>query len=282
VTDGRREALVDHAVSLRLLYHALGNEALADPLGWFVVNPDRARVHMANHLRAPRAATPGEIDGLLERADEHFAACAHRLVVCDPHTPPAVDARLVADGYQTATEVELVLTGPVVVGRPGPAGLAIRAAEGDADWEVLARMARADHVEQCARRGEPTYTQEVTDGLVADHRAKAPRLRYWMASLDGVDVAHVASMAGEHGLGLIEDLYTVPDARRRGIAGELVAHAVDRLRAAGCGEVLIGARPGDDPVRLYRSLGFDPLYLERSYLLVPDLPVSGLVPPGDG
>jgi ribosomal protein S18 acetylase RimI-like enzyme len=129
-------------------------------------------------------------------------------------------------------------------------------------------MARADHVEQCARRGEPTYTQEVTDGLVAGRRAKAPRLRYWLASLDGVDVAHVASMAGEHGLGLIEDLYTVPDARRRGIAGELIAHAVDRLRATEGEGVLIGARPGDDPVRLYRSLGFEPLYLERSYLRV--------------
>jgi GNAT superfamily N-acetyltransferase len=275
MTDGRRDALVDRAVSVRLLYHALGNGTVADPLGWFVANPDRAPIHAANHLRAPRAATPTEVDGLLRRADERFAGCDHRLVVCDPHTPPVVDARLVLDGYEEHVEVELVLTGAAPP-RPHPPGLRIRPVDDADDWAVLARMARSDHLEQCARRGEPPYPEAVSAALVADRRAKAPRLRTWLASADGFDVAHVASLAGEHGLGLVEDLYTIPEARGRGIGAALVAHAVDRIRDGGGDAVLIGARPGDRPVDLYRALGFEPLYLERSYLRAPvRLPAGG-------
>jgi ribosomal protein S18 acetylase RimI-like enzyme len=275
VTDGRRDALVDRAVSVRLLHHGLGNETVADPLGWFVVNPGRPDIHAANHLRAPRATTPAEVDGLLARADERLAACAHRLVVCDPHTPPVVDARLALDGYDEHVEVELVLTGPVAL-RPSPTDLRIRpvAVDDDGGWAVLARMTRSDHLEQCARRGDPPYAEEVSAGLVADRRAKSPRLRTWLASIDGVDVAHVSSLAGEHDLGMVEDLYTIPEARNRGIGAALVAHAVDRIRADGGDAVLIGARPDDRPVHLYRSLGFEPLYLERSYLRV-----AGPAPP---
>jgi ribosomal protein S18 acetylase RimI-like enzyme len=272
---GRRDALIDHAVSLRLLYHALGNDLVADPLGWFVVNPARPSIHMGNHLRAPRAAGPSEIDGLLARAEEHFVACAHRLVVCDPHTPPAVDAHLVVDGYSERAEIELVLTGPLA-DRPRPHGLRIRPADDDGDWTVLARMARSDHLEQAARRGERPYPEELSSALVAHHRAKTPRLRYWVASVESVDVARVAALAGEHGLGLVEDLYAIPGARGRGIGAALVAHAVDRVRADGGDEVLVGARPDDRPVHLYRALGFEPLYLERCYLR-PASPSDGAV-----
>lgn len=265
---GRQAALVDRAVSLLLLYHTLGNEALADPLGWFVVNPARPSIHMANHLRAPRAAAPGEIEGLLARAETHFDGQEHRLVVCDPHTPAPLEAHLALDGFHESAEVKLVLTGPVD-DRARPPGLRIRPADEDGDWTVLARMARSDHLEQAARRGERPYPEAVSAALIADHRAKTPRLRYWVASLDGVDVAQVASLAGEHGLGLVEDLYAIPAARGRGIGAALIAHAVDRVRAEGGEEVLIGARPDDRPVHLYRALGFEPLYLERRYLRPP-------------
>jgi predicted N-acetyltransferase YhbS len=55
------------------------------------------------------------------------------------------------------------------------------------------------------------------------------------------------------GLAYVEPVATDPDHRRRGLAGAVLSTAIDRARAAGAGDVWVGA---DLPV--YRSLGFRP------------------------
>lgn len=261
---GRLEALVDQTCSLLLHFHGLGNVVEADPQGWFVINPERPCLWDCNHVRAPRAATAHEIDGLLERMEERFVHVAHRQVVCDPHTPPALEATLVLRGFVASSEVKLVLSGPLPPPASPPPALEIRPATTEADWSTIRQLTRDRHLERAANGG-PSLEPAVTDGLVDARRARRPEVRTWLASIGGVDVGYVDALAGEHGLALVEDLYTVPGERRRGVAGVLVAHAVAEVRAMGAADVLIGAAPRGGAIRLYHGLGFEPLYVERIY-----------------
>ena len=63
----------------------------------------------------------------------------------------------------------------------------------------------------------------------------------------------------------MEDLFTVPAFRRRGVATALIAHAVGDARDRGAGPVLIGADPDDSPKHMYAAMGFRPLCVLRSY-----------------
>lgn len=261
---GRLEALVDQTCSLLLHYHGLGNAVEADPQGWFVVNPERPCLWDCNHLRAPRAATAHEIGGLLERMEERFAHLAHRQVVCDPHTPPALEATLALRGFVASSEVKLVLSGPLSPPASPPPVLEIRPATTEADWSTIRRLTRDWHLGRGAEGG-PSLEPAVSDGLVDARRARLPEVRTWLASVGGEDVACVDAFAGEHGVGLVENLYTVPGQRGRGVAGALVAHAVGEVRTLGAADVLIGAAPRSGAIRLYHGLGFEPLYVERVY-----------------
>jgi GNAT superfamily N-acetyltransferase len=68
---------------------------------------------------------------------------------------------------------------------------------------------------------------------------------------------------------MVEDLFTLPAARRRGLASAIIAHAVDYVRARGAAEVLIGAHVDDAPKRLYARLGFAPMCVTREYIAHP-------------
>ena len=55
-------------------------------------------------------------------------------------------------------------------------------------------------------------------------------------------------------IGLLSSMYTLPDYRRRGIAGQLLHRVVEEARKNGCGSVQITA--SDMGVLLYSSYGF--------------------------
>ena len=67
-------------------------------------------------------------------------------------------------------------------------------------------------------------------------------------------------------MGKVEDLYTHPRLRRRGIATALLARGVADCRHRGADAVLIGARPDDTPKHLYVALGFRPFCVHRAWL----------------
>jgi len=275
---GRLEALIDQTCSLLLHYHGLGNEVVADPQGWFVTNPRRPRLGDCNHLRAPRAGTPHEIEGLLERMEQRFAHLPHREVVCDPHTPPAFEATLVLRGFVATTEVKFVLSGRM---RPAPApppGLDIRPVERDDDWAAVAELTRCARREAAGREQSPVGPQpagqQVSDGLVEARLARRPAVRTWLAWVDGRAVGVGDALAGEHGLGLVTGLYTAPDHRRRGVASAVLRHAVAAVRAEGAGGVVLGAAPGG-AARFVHGLGFEPLYVEHVYRREVGAPVGG-------
>ena len=246
-------------------YFALGNDVVADGLAGFVRNPAVPDVYDANQAVSVRAATPGEADAVLGRAEAPYAACRHRQFLCDALTPAGFEARLVQDGYLADAEVHLVLEGELRA-RPG-GGVSVRAVETAADWAAVGRLTRLDHEEEAARPGGG-WGKDVTGRIVAVKRGKCPPLRFWLAALDGTDCGFFSSWSGDNGVGKVEDLFTDPDFRGRGVASALIASAGADARERGAGPVLVGARPDDTPRLMYAAMGFRPLCLTRAYRLM--------------
>ena len=130
-------------------------------------------------------------------------------------------------------------------------------------WDWSPRLANAgiqrlEFEEQVSRQVHPLRDEEVTSQMVATKRIKAPALRFWLARADQVDCAFLSSWPGANGVGKVEDLFTHPDLRHRGIATALIVHCVSDVRERGAGPVLIGALPNDTPMHMYAGMGFRP------------------------
>ncbi len=245
-------------------YFELGNQSFERAGGLFVRNAECPTIYDANQVAAVRGiATPEQIDLLLAEIEQVFAGLNHRKVRCDPLTPPAFEARLVAEGYGATSELVMLLEGEL---RTRPREAALRPVETEDDWTTLERLTRLDHEEMTQRRGVPVYRELVTREMVATRRAKAPSVRFWLAQEDGTDCAFLSAWPGVHGVGQVENLFTQPEFRGRGIATALIARCVEDARERGAGPILIGAEPDDTPKAMYAALGFTPVLVVREYL----------------
>ena len=65
---------------------------------------------------------------------------------------------------------------------------------------------------------------------------------------------------------MIEDLFTLPAYRRRGIASGMIATFADELRSSGCSCIFLGAMVGEPARLLYAKLGFRPSILTRCWV----------------
>jgi GNAT superfamily N-acetyltransferase len=238
-------------------YYELGCEVHDEPLARFVRDVDAPRIYDVNFAASVRAGTVAEIEAVLDRADEVFDGLQHRVFHLDPWTPPAFEARLMLDGFEFEDEIQLLLEDELVVPSPPPA-VGTRLVQSDEDWSILRRLTRLDHEEQARREVHPLWDEEVTTEMVATKRAKAPDLRFWLARADGTDCAFLSSWPGANEVGKVEDLFTHPDFRNRGIGTALIVHCVRDVRERGAGPVLIGALPNDTPMRMYAAMGFRP------------------------
>jgi ribosomal protein S18 acetylase RimI-like enzyme len=239
-------------------YFALGNEVIDGPLACFVRNVDAPDVYDANHATRVRASTPKEIDALLERADEVLTASGHRQFIVDPATSPTFEARLALDGYGRRDELVMLLEGELV-GAPPTASMSIRRVESDDDWASVERLMRINHERE-------QLTTDVTRQLVSTKRFKGPALAFWLAAVKRTDCGYFSSWPGANGIGKVEDLFTHPDVRHRGVATALIRHSVDDARARGAKGVSISARVDDTPKDMYAAMGFRPLCVIRSWL----------------
>ena len=249
-------------------YHALGHTPVVEDHATFLVDPSRADVYDANHARHVRAGSPTDIDVLLSRMDDLYAASHHRRIVLDGSTPDALEARLSLDGWRLDPSLQHLLRGPLLDAPAGPPGLEIRLADDDTSWQALLELTRLDHVEEADKAGRVAWEMALTAQMVANRRFKQPEVRYWVAKLEGDDVGMFSSTPGVDGVGLIEHLFVRSSARRRGVAVALIAHAVADARDRGARDVVIGSDPDDWPKRLYARLGFEPRYVERAWLRV--------------
>ncbi|HET8937371.1 MAG TPA: GNAT family N-acetyltransferase [Polyangiales bacterium] len=256
--------LVERAYETSRGWLALGHERIPSPHALIVRDREHSDVYDANFAALVRAATEPEIRALLAQMDEVFSASDHRFVFWDAAMPQPFEARLVVDGWKLWNEmVTLVLEGEL---RADPPQIEIRPAASAADWLVIEDMHWLDAQEEVKKGLQPAYGREITEAMVRTKRRKAPAVQYFLARVDGVDCAFFSAWPGDNGVGQIEDLYTLPAFRGRGIARALMVKCVEDARARGAGPIIICARAEDTPKRMYEAMGFRPLCVQRGYL----------------
>ena len=227
-----------------------------------VADPLHPNVWDANHADGITGETEEEIGVVLEQLDIELAHSDWRVIRTDPFTPEPFVARLALDGFEERPAViQMALRGRV----RAEAATNLHPVEGVCDWSILARLVADDHGEGL-RTGGAAISRDVTDGIVAGYRAKAPACRFYLARVDGEPVAYGSFAAGPIGAGIIEDVFTLPSHRGRGIASAMIAAFAERLRDQGCSTVFLGALAGERARHLYAKLGFRPVMLTRTWV----------------
>ena len=87
-----------------------------------------------------------------------------------------------------------------------------------------------------------------------------------MGASDGVYCSYGSGLKGPNDMGMVEDLFTLPEYRKRGYAGSIISKCVEFSRKSKQSPVLIGSYASDSPKYLYGKLGFEPVYLARSFI----------------
>ncbi len=174
------------------------------------------------------------------------------------------EARLALEGYRSEGALVMVLEGEL---RGEAKPCEIREIRSEADWSAYTAMREMDWRAYVERQGKP-YDETEAEALVQVvrcTRAKSPPARHWVAIVDDEARAYLSSWEGIDGLGQVEDLFTHPEFRHRGLATALIHHGVADCRAQGAGPVTIAADPTDTPKNMYAAMGFRPVAVKREY-----------------
>ncbi len=256
--DTARKALDVDAADL-----ALGHDVFEAEGATFVRNRAYPVIYDANHVTHVTASTPLEIERLLGRAEREYEGIGHRRFDVDFRTPPAFVARLALEGYERYDALVLLLEGDLI----GEARQHdIRPLETDDGWQAYAELHALDWRENAERTKRPDEGASVPEQMQATHRAKQPPVQYWLAYIEGRPVAYFNSWGGIDGVGQVEDLFTHPDFRHRGLATALIHHCVADCRGKGAGPVVVAADPTDTPRHMYAAMGFRPVAVCSHYL----------------
>lgn len=230
-----------------------------------VRNLNAPDIYDANFVTAITAANPGEVDAMLNAVEREMADLPYRRFDIDPMTPPAVEARLGLEGYRENPVLLMGLEGELA-GRAEPHE--IRQVESAEDWAALGSLTEADWREGMAKIGGTTAREgarRLIDMYFGIRRAKSSPPRWWLAYLDGAPRAYLSSWEGLDGVGQVEDLFTQPDFRFRGLARALLHHCVADARHHGAGSVILICNPNDTPKNMYAEMGFHPIAMKRWY-----------------
>jgi GNAT superfamily N-acetyltransferase len=241
----------------------LGNTVTAAPHCHIVANPSFPDVWEANHADEVTAETEAEIDAVFAAMDVHLAHTPWRIVHTDGFTPDAFLARLALDDFEEKfVAIQMALHGDLAQSG-GPIDL--RPVLTDADWGQLLELVLVDHAEG-RRTGGMTLPPEFTEKMVASYRSKSADFHFHLAFAGADPVAYGACAIAPNGVGMIDDLFTLSSARRRGVATAMISAFTDRLRSGGCKTIFLGALPGETAKRLYARLGFHPVGLTRTWV----------------
>jgi GNAT superfamily N-acetyltransferase len=254
--------LVHRALWTRARYLALGNESFEADGAFFVRNGETPRRYDANHVSLIRVSEAEDIERLLRRAESEFDPAQSLVFHADALTPPEFVARLTLElGSTNPGGLFLILEGMLHASAPKAD---IREVTSDEQWDAYRQLVERNEQDWMAQNGE-TLDDELAEQFIASKRLKNPPERTWLAYVDGDPVAYFSSWVDSNGMGLIEDLYTHPDFRLRGLATALVMHCIEDARARGAGPVLIGANPSDTPKNIYARMGFRPRYVTTEF-----------------
>jgi GNAT superfamily N-acetyltransferase len=241
----------------------LGNRLIAAPHCHIVSDAAHPSVWDLNHADDVTAQTDAEIDGVFAAMEQHLGHTRWRVIHTDYFTPDAFLARLALDDFQERlVTIQMVLEGDLT-NRGAP--IQLRPVTDDADWDALFQLLLAHHAES-RRTNDLALPSDFSAGMLAGYRAKSGAYHFHLAMQDGVSVAYGAYAAAPNGAGMIEDLFTLQPARRQGIATAMIAAFTDRLRAACCRTIFVGALATEQPKHLYARLGFRPAMLARAWV----------------
>ena len=241
----------------------LGQREIATTHCHVVADPAQPDLWDSNHADEVTAETQHEIESVFATMEKHLGHTSWRVFHTDCFTPDAFLARLALDDFnEQFVTIQMALHGDLA---DRGASVELRPVADDADWLALLQLVCADHAEGY-RTGGLDLPPEFSAAVVASYRAKCGAYHFHLAIRDGTPVAYGAYAAAPNGAGMIEDLFTLPSARRHGIATGMIAAFADRLRAAGCHTVFLGALATEQPKRLYSRLGFRPAMLARTWV----------------
>jgi GNAT superfamily N-acetyltransferase len=257
--------LIARACETNAHYLALGNRCFQEHEALFIRNDTTPARWDSNTIGLVRTDGMEAVKALLRRAEEEYAVVRHIRFDTDPLTPPQTIARLALEGYRCRDEgLVLVLEGELLA---SPKPFTIREALTDSDWQSYQALNELDLDEWEATHGRVPDRDDAnkTHQWLLYKRNKAPAARTWLAYVGERPVSFLTSWAGYNGVGIVEDLFTHPDYRHRGLATALLAHCVADTHTRGAGPVIINADPDDTPKQMYAAMGFQPLYVSRSY-----------------
>lgn len=257
MTDAARSA-----IAVVDAFRALGNERSEAEGAVFIRNREIPDIWDANHVAHVTASTPSEIDRLLAQVEREFAGCRHRRFDVDFTTPPALEARLTLEGYERLDTLVMLLDGePAIRAKRHE----IREVTDEAGWEAYTALHDTDWRDY-RDRIPGSFGEETARQMMRSRRLKSPPVRHWLAYVDGEPRAYLSSWGGVDGVGMVEDLFTYPDYRHRGLATALIHHGMAEAWREGAGSVVINADPKDTPKLMYAAMGFRPVALARDYL----------------
>jgi ribosomal protein S18 acetylase RimI-like enzyme len=201
-----------------------------------------------------------QIDALLARVEVEYAHLLYRQFHLDPLTPPEIEAHLMLAGFSRWSNHLVMILEEQLRATPKP--IHIRQVKSEEDWFEYSILQALEHIEYNKRLGKETTLSNAE--WLHYTKAKSPPVSTWMAYTEDTACGYCSSWPGENGVGQVEDLFTHPDFRHRGIATALIAHGVSDARSRGAGPVVIIADPTDTPKRMFATLGFRPLFNSRS------------------
>jgi GNAT superfamily N-acetyltransferase len=227
---------------------AAADETVAHALGEAFLHPGLPRAYVLNTLYVDAAV---EADALVAALDDIYgdAYLHRRAFVEDVDTGARLARALSPRGWLTERDLYMALRRPR--DRPPEAGLA---REVDAATHRLAEAATVR--EEPYGRDEDVVRQLV--GMRSALADAVPTARFFVGRTDGVDAA-VTTLYSDGVIAQVEDVATLRDYRRRGLARAAVSAAVDAAVEMGHRLIFIIADEDDWPKELYGRLGFDPI-----------------------
>jgi GNAT superfamily N-acetyltransferase len=240
---------------------AIGVEVIDGPGCRVLRSDDAPDVYDVNFLEVGPEAT---LETALAFLEKQLGVRAYRNVRTDPFSPPEFAAELMLRDYVPDPTLQLLLEGDLLGSAPEPYD--IRPVAGRAAWTELARLFREDHIETDQKRGTQVFSPALSEQIFETHRRTSGEVRFFMVWIEGQAVAFFSSWPGRNGVGMVEDLFTMPAHRNRGIARALIHHCVADARTRGADRILIGAEPGDTPKHIYAAMGFRPACSTTSWV----------------
>jgi GNAT superfamily N-acetyltransferase len=255
-----RSKLRDDVAILRILdsldatSRALSEETVPVRCGLVARTSSLPLIWSLNQLRITE---PADFDELCALAGEYLGDLPYRhLVVEHETTALAVEDQFRQAGWRIEREVVMELTAP---------------GDKEADVRKVVELTEDEMVglmERWIAEERPAITPE---GIrqVGEYSRREGRL--WNETSLGIREAGVpvaiTKYRSDGQVAWVEDVYTVPEARRRGYARMLVTRAVELARAVPHELTFIIADDEDWPKNLYASIGFRPVGTMRIFHL---------------